>query len=190
MDGRPAQMAVVHLWYGGLGCAQVIGRLPKQWLSRENGIAKTDPASTSIPERVPKCSCFSGIHFKNIKWVFFTRGPATFQGAAFALGPRVSWVCIQTLYEQVLHCLGSVDFLDIIPIVFHFGGSSLWCRTQGLGCLMWASFFTPQVVSKFLRSFLIVGCCTRGGVFDEHQSLFPLPISTLPLSSVVEILSV
>ena len=48
--------------------------------------------------------------------------------------------------------------------MFHVGGLSLWCRTQELGCLMWATFLTSQVVSTFLRSFLFVGCRTGGGV--------------------------
>lgn len=92
-------------------------------------------------KRVPVGSCLSGRHLRLV-----SRSPSLMVQAVFNLLP-LCWVP-----GQVSLCVTPLSVGSLFPIVLwvswtksplvfkarHFGGLSLQCWTQGLGCLMWA----------------------------------------------------
>lgn len=80
----------------------------------------------------------------------------------------------------------SYSSLCLLDVNLCFGGSSLWCRSQELGHLMWVQ--APCTSGRsfvFVLLFLIVRCHVQGEGFDEtsatHLDMFALLWVTLLL---------
>lgn len=90
-------------------------------------------------KKAPTCSCIPGKCFKVNKSITFTESPGTSLNAAFVLAPGVSEIPRKE-YLRFSQLPGSPGYQPCWfskPAVL--GGSSLQCRSQRLGCPMWAS---------------------------------------------------
>ena len=143
------------------------------------------PTNTSIPRESPNSPCPSDGCFKIGKWIFFTYSLGAFQTASFVVGPRVSESIDEPFKSRILVPYSPLGLLNINPVGFqtiHFGGLSLQCWSQGLGCLMWGT--NPSLLRKKLHICEILPdygwAAPKSGIFGGIASLFFPPSSLWP----------
>ena len=103
-----------------------------------------------------------------------------FQAVTYALDLRARASVHHFIVSGFSIPYSSVVLLDLFTLTFKtrcFGGSSLWCWTQELGCQCGTQSLNSLKESCIcLESLLIVDCCSWSGVLGKTISLPLLPL--------------
>lgn len=181
----PAEFGILRILKGGMGA-------PFQGKQHQQGrrVQKWHALAPPSLERVPADPCPSGRCFKISRWMSVTYGLGAFQPTVFAL------VCgVLSLGMSPLKWEFSISYS--LLATSHAGFQSqvlwcppLWCRSQGLGYMMWGSNTLPLRDMLCIRE--IPPTCglpwQEWGFWQDQLSASPTFLDLALLSFVVELL--